>query len=153
LIVGDDAAFGPAPIPYDAIPANGRSITLENLLSLGLPRAQWPEVTEDDIALLQYTGGTTGLPKGAMLLHRNLTATNSLYKNWAEAQRELKSGEKVILCLPLFHIYALSAVFIRAIDQGNECCCARASMSRPRSVTSKRRRRTISRACRRCGSR
>jgi long-chain acyl-CoA synthetase len=121
LIVGDDAAFGPAPIPYDPMPSNGRSTTLKNLLSFASPPAEWPEVTEDDIALLQYTGGTTGLPKGAMLLHRNLTATNSIYKNWAAAQREVKSGEKVIICLPLFHIYALSSVFIRAIDQGNEC--------------------------------
>jgi len=121
LIVADDAAFGPSPIQYDPMPSNGRSITLEHLLALAPAPAQWPEVTEDDIALLQYTGGTTGLPKGAMLLHRNLTATNSVYKNWAAAQRELKSGEKVIVCLPLFHIYALSSVFIRAIDQGNEC--------------------------------
>ncbi|MCW5680311.1 MAG: dicarboxylate--CoA ligase PimA [Xanthobacteraceae bacterium] len=126
LIVGDDAEFGPAPINYDPIPANGRSITLKSLLSLASPPSQWPEVSEDDIALLQYTGGTTGLPKGAMILHRNLTSTNSIYKNWAAAQREIKSGEKVILVLPLFHIYALSSVFLRAIDQGNEC------MLRPR---------------------
>ncbi|MBK8007410.1 MAG: dicarboxylate--CoA ligase PimA [Rhizobiales bacterium] len=126
LIIGDDAEFGPAPIQYDPIPANGRSITLKNLLTLAPPPAAWPEVNENDIALLQYTGGTTGLPKGAMLLHRNLTATNSMYRNWAEAQRDVKSGEKVILCLPLFHIYALSSVFLRAIDQGNEC------MLRPR---------------------
>lgn len=126
VIIGDDAEFGPAPIQYDAIPANGRSITLKNLLSLAPPPATWPEVSENDIALLQYTGGTTGLPKGAMLLHRNLTSTNSIYKNWASAQRELKSGEKVIIVLPLFHIYALSSVFLRAIDQGNEC------MLRPR---------------------
>jgi long-chain acyl-CoA synthetase len=121
LIVGDDAEFGAAPIQYDPIPANGRSITLKHLLDLAAPPPQWPEVNENDIALLQYTGGTTGLPKGAMLLHRNLTSTNSIYKNWAEAQREVKSGEKVIVCLPLFHIYALSSVFLRAIDQGNEC--------------------------------
>jgi long-chain acyl-CoA synthetase len=126
LIIGDDAEFGAAPIQYDPIPANGRSITLKNLLGLAAPPAQWPEVNENDIALLQYTGGTTGLPKGAMLLHRNLTSTNSIYKNWAEAQREVKTGEKVIVCLPLFHIYALSSVFLRAIDQGNEC------MLRPR---------------------
>ncbi len=126
LIIGDDAEFGPAPIQYDPIPANGRSITLKSLLNLAPLPAMWPEVNENDIALLQYTGGTTGLPKGAMLLHRNLTATNSMYRNWAEAQRDVKSGEKVILCLPLFHIYALSSVFLRAIDQGNEC------MLRPR---------------------
>ncbi|MBX3550336.1 MAG: dicarboxylate--CoA ligase PimA [Xanthobacteraceae bacterium] len=126
LIIGDDAEFGPAPIPYDAIPANGHTITLKNLLSLAPPPAAWPEVSENDIALLQYTGGTTGLPKGAMLLHRNLTSTNSIYKYWGSAQRELKSGEKVIIVLPLFHIYALSSVFLRAIDQGNEC------MLRPR---------------------
>jgi long-chain acyl-CoA synthetase len=95
-------------------------------MNLASPPAKWPDVNENDIALLQYTGGTTGLPKGAMLLHRNLTSTNSIYKNWAEAQREVKSGEKVIIVLPLFHIYALSSVFLRAIDQGNEC------MLRPR---------------------
>ena len=126
LVIGDDAAFGPAPIQHDPIPKNGRTITLEALLTLAPLPAVWPEVGENDIALLQYTGGTTGLPKGAMLLHRNLTSTNSIYKCWAAGQRELKSGEKVIVVLPLFHIYALSSVFLRSIDQGNEC------MLRPR---------------------
>jgi long-chain acyl-CoA synthetase len=126
LIVADDRGFGPAPITHDEMPGNGRTLTFEQLLALAAAPREWPEIGESDVALLQYTGGTTGLPKGAMLTHRNLTTTNSIYKAWGAPQRTPKSGEKVIIVLPLFHIYALSSVLIRAIDQGNEC------MLRPR---------------------
>jgi len=63
-------------------------------------------VTSDDIALLQYTGGTTGIPKGAMLTHRNLVANAVQCRWWLHGLRE---GEEVFLgVLPLFHIYGMT---------------------------------------------
>jgi long-chain acyl-CoA synthetase len=63
-------------------------------------------VSSDDIALLQYTGGTTGIPKGAMLTHRNLVANAVQCRWWLHGLRE---GEEVFLgVLPLFHIYGMT---------------------------------------------
>jgi long-chain acyl-CoA synthetase len=60
--------------------------------------------SEDDVACLQYTGGTTGLPKGAMLTHRNLVSNCIAVGAWAG--KEFNRGKETILTnLPLFHIY------------------------------------------------
>ncbi|MBD3197002.1 MAG: AMP-binding protein [Candidatus Lokiarchaeota archaeon] len=59
---------------------------------------------EKDLACLQYTGGTTGLPKGAMLTHHNLVSNVEQYRTWFQ---EAKLGKEVMLtALPLYHIYA-----------------------------------------------
>jgi len=63
---------------------------------------------KEDVAVLQYTGGTTGTPKGAMLTHANLTANTAQVVAWA---LNLKSGEESILgALPLFHVFAMTVV-------------------------------------------
>ena len=74
------------------------------------------------VAVIQYTGGTTGLPKGAILTHANLTAaTNQYYETTKVEPRLLFEGvERTILVLPLFHIYALSAVMLLSIKYGSE---------------------------------
>jgi long-chain acyl-CoA synthetase len=65
-------------------------------------------VQADDIAFLQYTGGTTGRPKGAVLTHRNLIANVAQTVAWIGAT--LTEGEEtVITALPLYHIFALTA--------------------------------------------
>jgi len=61
-----------------------------------------------DIALLQYTGGTTGVPKGAMLTHRNLVANTLQCCAWTGAGVTLE-GERVLTPLPLYHIFSLTA--------------------------------------------
>ena len=72
-------------------------------------------VTLDDIAVLQYTGGTTGLPKGAMLTHGNLVANMQqiracLSQHGDDGQPLLKEGREVMIApLPLYHIYAFTA--------------------------------------------
>ena len=123
LIVGDDTAFGPSAVPTTPIPPDAPLIRFDALREAGarkLPR-QWPTVSVDDIALLQYTGGTTGRPKGAMLTHGNLSAACSMYKVWGEPQRISAPGEDIVICvLPLFHIYALTAVMLRCFAEGNE---------------------------------
>jgi long-chain acyl-CoA synthetase len=66
------------------------------------------DVGPDDIAFLQYTGGTTGLPKGAMLTHRNLVA--NLQQGHAWLKDVLREGCEIIVTpLPLYHIFALTA--------------------------------------------
>ena len=123
LIVGDDTAFGPSAVPSTPVPTDGSVIRFDDLreeVARRLPR-QWPAVSVDDIALLQYTGGTTGRPKGAMLTHGNLSAACSMYKAWGEPQRISAPGEDKAICvLPLFHIYALTAVMLRCFAEGNE---------------------------------
>jgi long-chain acyl-CoA synthetase len=74
------------------------------------------------IAVLQYTGGTTGLPKGAMLTHANLTAAAAQYVETTRIDPPIlfEGQERTLLVLPLFHIYALSAVMLLSIKLGSE---------------------------------
>jgi long-chain acyl-CoA synthetase len=83
--------------------------------------SQWPEVTPDDIALLQYTGATTGVPKAAVLTHGNLTASVSSCRTWLAGQTPKGlPADRVIMVLPLFHIFGLSSVMLRHLANGNE---------------------------------
>jgi long-chain acyl-CoA synthetase len=62
----------------------------------------------DSVALLQYTGGTTGVPKGAMLTHRNLIANTLQCLAWTQSSSEIEN-ERVLTPLPLYHIFSLTA--------------------------------------------
>jgi long-chain acyl-CoA synthetase len=80
-----------------------------------------PALGPDDVAFLQYTGGTTGVSKGATLLHRNIVA--NVLQNDAWLQPALKKEPHVeqllIVCaLPLYHIFALTACFLLAVRAG-----------------------------------
>ena len=120
LIVADDERWGPGPIAPLPIAETDGCIRLATLMKSELP-ARFPEIRKDDIALLQYTGGTTGVPKGAMLTHANLTASCSIYDAWFVPQSSVKPGEARVICaLPLFHIFALSTVMLRNLSNGNE---------------------------------
>jgi len=65
-------------------------------------------VTHDDIAFLQYTGGTTGVAKGAMLTHRNMVANALQSASWIGTASRL-GADVIITALPLYHIFALTA--------------------------------------------
>ncbi|MBA3485701.1 MAG: long-chain fatty acid--CoA ligase [Lysobacter sp.] len=85
------------------------SIRFRDALRLGtnhsLPQV---EIDHQDIAFLQYTGGTTGVAKGAMLTHRNLVANMQQSAAWIGGNA--KYGEEIIItALPLYHIFALTA--------------------------------------------
>jgi long-chain acyl-CoA synthetase len=71
---------------------------------------------ENDIALLQYTGGTTGFPKGVMLTHKNLVANASMCDAWLYKCK--KGEEKILGILPFFHVYGMTAVMILSVMQG-----------------------------------
>ncbi|MBD9534426.1 MAG: long-chain fatty acid--CoA ligase [Stenotrophomonas sp.] len=86
------------------------AIRFKDALKLG-KRHPMPvvDIDHDDIAFLQYTGGTTGVAKGAMLTHRNLIANMQQASAWISGSG-VKQGEEVIItALPLYHIFALTA--------------------------------------------
>ena len=75
-----------------------------------------PRPSAQDVALLQYTGGTTGVPKGAILTHRNLVANAAQSAAWAPG---LVPGEETFYAvLPLFHVYGLTLCFTTALLLG-----------------------------------
>src|SRR5690606_15672619 len=71
---------------------------------------------ENDLALLQYTGGTTGHPKGVMLTHKNLIANATACDAWLYNAK--KGEEKILGLLPFFHVYGMTTVLILAVMQG-----------------------------------
>ena len=66
-----------------------------------------PEVKIDDVAFLQYTGGTTGVSKGAMLTHKNMIANMEQIREWMKPKL-VENDETIITALPLYHIFALT---------------------------------------------
>ncbi len=71
------------------------------------------EITADDVALFQYSGGTTGISKGAIALHRNLVANSLQIHSWMPDVEEGK--EVVLMAIPLFHVYGMVAGMCFAI--------------------------------------
>lgn len=73
---------------------------------------------EEDLALLQYTGGTTGPPKGVMLTHKNLISNTAMCNAWLYKCEE---GEETVLgMLPFFHVYGMTTVLILTVMLGNK---------------------------------
>jgi long-chain acyl-CoA synthetase len=121
LIVCDDASWGDVRHPVLPLPDDKRIVRYDAFVAGATPPARWPEIKPDDIALLQYTGGTTGLPKGAMLTHGNLTAAVDIFDVWGTPARARREGiiERTICVLPLFHIFALTTVLLLSLKNGN----------------------------------
>ena len=100
----------PGSVTFNEALSAGRSMTMNK-----------PAIGPDDVAFLQYTGGTTGLSKGATLLHRNILA--NVLQNDAWLQPALRKPPQVdqlfIVCaLPLYHIFALTACFLLGMRAG-----------------------------------
>ncbi|MBA2690446.1 MAG: long-chain-fatty-acid--CoA ligase [Burkholderiales bacterium] len=88
------------------------SVTFTAMASEGARLALKPvDIGPDDIAFLQYTGGTTGVSKGAMLLQRNIIANLQQVSAWFSPTRDESSPHLMVAPLPLYHIYSLT------------CCC------------------------------
>jgi long-chain acyl-CoA synthetase len=88
----------PRAVRLSAVLADGRRAKFEHV-PLG----------HDDLAFLQYTGGTTGVAKGAMLLHRNIVANLLQARAWVRPFLMREGGEIIITPLPLYHIFSLTA--------------------------------------------
>ncbi|UJJ31890.1 long-chain-fatty-acid--CoA ligase FadD1 [Halopseudomonas maritima] len=97
----------PGMVRFNDAMAKGRSLKLAEAAPKG-----------DDIAVLQYTGGTTGVAKGAMLTHRNLVA--NMLQAKALMGANMTDGEEVVICpLPLYHIYAFTFHCMAMMVSGN----------------------------------
>ncbi|WP_439924149.1 long-chain fatty acid--CoA ligase [Nitrobacter sp. JJSN] len=100
----------PGAVRFNDALAAGRSMTLAK-----------PDLAPDDVAFLQYTGGTTGVSKGATLLHRNILANMLQNDAWLQPalEKPLVVDQLFIVCaLPLYHIFALTACFMLAMRVG-----------------------------------
>jgi long-chain acyl-CoA synthetase len=100
-------------VPEFRLPTdNGRSVTRFNMaLSAGLRMSlRRADVGPDDVAFLQYTGGTTGVSKGATLLHRNVVANILQCEAWFKPMLDTLGNKPitVVCALPLYHIFALT---------------------------------------------
>ncbi|MCB1558324.1 MAG: long-chain fatty acid--CoA ligase [Alphaproteobacteria bacterium] len=100
------------------IPNDDRHVLFQQLISND-GRFQAPPIQVDqDVALLQYTGGTTGLPKGAMLTHANLTANVEQCLRWFY---DVHPGqEKMLAVIPFFHVFAMTTILNLSVRCGFE---------------------------------
>jgi long-chain acyl-CoA synthetase len=98
------------------------AIAFSSVLRAGRSKKREPvPISSDDLAVLQYTGGTTGSAKGAMLLHRNLVANVEQSVAWFWPQIAGAEPSVMITALPLYHIYALTACFWFQMRVGGAC--------------------------------
>jgi len=100
----------PGAVKFTDALASGRSKTLTE-----------PKVGPDDIAVLQYTGGTTGVSKGAVLLHKNLVGNLLQAEAWYQpALKKIPPGEQIVtVCaLPLYHIFGFNTNMMLAMKMG-----------------------------------
>ena len=106
-------------VPRWSLPGH---VTFKQALKSGGSKSFRPaEIGPDDIAFLQYTGGTTGVSKGAMLLHRNVLANVVQNEMWVRSAyvKKPKPERQIFLCaLPLYHIYALTVNALVGMQQG-----------------------------------
>lgn len=82
-----------------------------------------PEIKPDDVAVLQYTGGTTGVSKGAVLLHRNVIANVLQSEAWNEpVMKKVPAGEQPtgVCALPLYHIFAFTVGMMLSMRTGGK---------------------------------
>jgi long-chain acyl-CoA synthetase len=106
-------------VPAYSLPG---SVTFNQALAAGrAAKFNKPKLGPDDVAFLQYTGGTTGVSKGATLLHRNILA--NVLQNDAWLQPALKKppivDNMIIVCaLPLYHVFALTACYLLGMRAG-----------------------------------
>jgi long-chain acyl-CoA synthetase len=82
-----------------------------------------PEIRPDDVAVLQYTGGTTGVSKGAVLLHRNVIANVLQSQAWNQpVMQQVSAGEQIttVCALPLYHIFAFTVGMMLSMRTGGK---------------------------------
>lgn len=121
-----DGACPPVYLCPDPVSAKGRDCpipagakTVEDLLrgQSDVPMDA-AEVAPTDLALLQYTGGTTGVPKAAVLTHSNLSAASQMYSEMGRGELASGPGQRMLLFSPLFHIMGLSSGLVKRGCEG-----------------------------------
>lgn len=116
IVVTSLAEYSAAAAPAPRIDG---MLTLADLLTpskpADVPRAA---IEPDDLAVLQYTGGTTGTPKGAMLTHRNIWANVLQTESWTNPVYVINGTERYLVVIPYFHIYAFSVCMMVGLRIG-----------------------------------
>lgn len=107
-----------------AIPDDARIIEFAGFMANDGQCEPWPCDPEKDVAQLQYTGGTTGTPKGAMLTHQNISA-NARQINLLDPHSRINNPanaftDRILGVLPFFHVFANATVLNRTINNGGE---------------------------------
>ena len=101
-----------------------QAVRFNDALSKGRQQAfRKPELSADDIAVLQYTGGTTGVSKGAVLLHSNVIANVLQSEAWnAPVMKRIPAGEQPtsVCALPLYHIFAFTVNMMLGLRMGGK---------------------------------
>jgi len=117
LIVNLVVKYVKKMVPAFSLP---RSVSFKDALKTGADKPYEPVAcSHQDLAFLQYTGGTTGLAKGAMLTHRNMVANMQQASTWI--QEKLGPDKEVIItALPLYHIFSLTANCLTFMKVGAE---------------------------------
>ncbi len=87
----------PGALSFKSVLAKGKSLSFEK-----------PEITNEDLAVLQYTGGTTGVSKGAQLSHGNLVNHNTMITHWFHPYLKNEDDDIIITAIPMYHIFALT---------------------------------------------
>ena len=106
--------------PAERLAGPGRELDFAELIANdGAYRRYARGALTDEVAVLQYTGGTTGEPKGAMLTHANFCAVVNARNRWVSTVADA-GAEKTLVVLPLFHIFGLSFIMLLAIAAGAE---------------------------------
>lgn len=118
------AAHGPIP-PVVQCPDGAENTVSDGAMAIeafwaGHAGAEWEPVAVEpgDIALLQYTGGTTGRPKAAVLTHANIAASVNIYREFLSGEVARVPGKHTLLYAPVFHILGLSTQFLRGFADG-----------------------------------
>ena len=100
------------------LPADALVHRFGDLLNSGPAGAPQVAVSPDDVALFQYSGGTTGVPKAAMLTHRNLVS--NVYQMRAWFAKMDYGNEKMLGALPFFHVYGMTVGMLLSVSAGAE---------------------------------
>ncbi|HRI79406.1 MAG TPA: AMP-binding protein [Cyclobacteriaceae bacterium] len=87
----------PGAIPFKKVLEKGKDLKLEK-----------PKFDPEDLAVLQYTGGTTGIAKGAQLSHRNIIAHNMMIRHWFRPYLSASQNNVMITAIPMYHIFGLT---------------------------------------------
>lgn len=87
----------PKAISFKEVLKKGATLTLKR-----------PDIDVEDVAVLQYTGGTTGISKGAQLSHRNIIAHNQMITQWFKPYMSPTGADLIITAIPMYHIFALT---------------------------------------------
>jgi long-chain acyl-CoA synthetase len=97
----------PEAISFKSVMSKGKTLKLDQ-----------PKLDSEDVAVLQYTGGTTGISKGAQLSHRNLIAHNQMITEWFRPYMTKDGSDLIITAIPMYHIFALSVNGILMFSSG-----------------------------------